>query len=441
MPSAVRVFLIAGEHSGDHLGARLIAALRELSPDPISFAGVGGDEMAREGCPSLFPLSELAIMSPAEIILRLRFLRQRVRETAEAALRLRPDIVVLLDSPEFTHAVAKRVRKRAPSLRIVNYVSPSVWAWRSGRAKRMRRYIDHVLAILPFEPETHARLGGPPCTYVGHPLVERFEWLQSLDPYPLASRLGLDLTRPIIVVLPGSRGSEVRRLMQPFGQALALMYEGLGGFELLLPTVKSALPLVEQALPSWPVQPHILMDELDKFRAFKLARASLAASGTVTLELALSGSPMVVAYRVDRLAANLRWLLSVQSIVLPNLILGRNVFPEFVQEDCSPEKLALALAPLIAGGDARTRQQEGLREVPQRMRLPNQESPSRAAARIVLEQLKHRPEQPRLAPLDRDVVPLKRARVDLPRPADSLTRVRNHLLPLRDPPDRTRDRE
>lgn len=387
MADALRVFLVAGEHSGDHLGGPLIAALRAQSPVPLQLAGVGGPEMAAQGCPSLFPISELAIMSPVEILLRLLPLLRRVREAAEAGLRFQPDLVVLLDSPEFTHAVAKRMRRGARHIPIVDYVSPSVWAWRPGRAKRMRRYIDHVLAILPFEPDVHRRLGGPPCSYVGHPLIERLAWIRELDPAPLAERLALDPAKPVVVVLPGSRGSEVRRLMQPFGEALGLLRERIGAFETIVPAVQSVLPLIEERLPAWPMRPHVVIADADKFRAFKLARAALAASGTVTLELALSGTPMVVGYRIDAIAARLRWLLSVPSIVLPNLILGRNVFPEFIQEECTPDKLAEALAPLVFDSQIRNHQVQGLAEISSRMVLDDAEAPSGAAARITLSQL------------------------------------------------------
>jgi lipid-A-disaccharide synthase len=247
----------------------------------------------------------------------------------------------------------------------------------------MRGYVDHVLALLPFEPEALLRLGGPPCSYVGHPLVERWEWLRQLDPAPLAERLKLDRTRPVLVVLPGSRTSEVSRLMQPFGEAVAHLRERGLRLQILIPAVRHVRGQIEQALTTWQVPAHLVEGEDDKFRAFKLARAALAASGTVTLELGLVGTPMVVAYRVDAIAARLRFLVKVPSVVLANLVLGENVAPEFIQEACVPEKLAPAVASLLADTPERRRQLAGLARIPERLGLASG-SPSEAAADVVL---------------------------------------------------------
>ena len=189
-PHTLKIFVVAGEHSGDALGAKLIAALKAAHAGPIQFSGVGGEEMAHEGFVSLFPIEDVAVMGPMSILPRLPRIVRRVYQTVDAALAAAPDAVVIIDSPEFTHPIAKRIRKRAPHIPIIDYVSPSVWAWRPGRAKRMRRYIDHVLALLPFEPDAHARLGGPPCTYVGHPLIEKLDEIQNADAAALALRLG-----------------------------------------------------------------------------------------------------------------------------------------------------------------------------------------------------------------------------------------------------------
>jgi lipid-A-disaccharide synthase len=384
-PSAkpLRLFLIAGEHSGDALGAKLIEGLRALSPRPLELEGVGGELMAEQGCPSLFPLAEIAVMSPLDVLPRLFGIWRRIRQSVNAVIAQDPATLVILDSPEFTHQVAKRVRRVRPDIPIVDYVSPSVWAWRPGRARKMRRYIDHILAILPFEPEAHRRLGGPSCSYVGHPLVEKLDWMQHLDPEALRRRLGISSDRAVLVVLPGSRTSEVKRLMAPFGDALRRLQEQAGPFEVILPAVSSVRALIEQGLATWPLTPHIVSGEADKFASFKLARVALAASGTVTLELALAGTPMVVAYRSDPLATRFRFLLIAHSVVLPNLILGENVFPEFLNQECSGERLSAALLPLMRGGAERERQLAGLARIIERVR-ETEESPSLRAARIVL---------------------------------------------------------
>lgn len=379
----LRLFLIAGEHSGDALGAKLIEGLRALSLRPIELQGVGGELMAEQGCPSLFPLTEIAVMSPLDVLPRLPRIWRRIRQSVKAVIAQDPAVLVILDSPEFTHQVAKRVRRLRPNIPIVDYVSPSVWAWRPGRARKMRRYVDHILAILPFEPETHSHLGGPACSYVGHPLVEKLDWIAQLDPEALRWRLGIATNRPVLVVLPGSRTSEVKRLMAPFGDALRRLQAEAGPFEVILPAVASVRGLIEQGLATWPVTPHIVSSEADKFASFKLARAALAASGTVTLELALAGTPMVVAYRSDPLATRLRFLLIAHSVVLPNLILGENVFPELLNEECSGERLSAALLPLMRGGVERDRQLGGLARVTERVRATD-EPPSFRAAKIVL---------------------------------------------------------
>ena len=379
----LKLFLIAGEHSGDALGGKLIAALRAQSRRPLEIEGVGGELMAEQGCSSLFPLSEIAVMSLVDVLPRLPNIWRRIRQSVDAVIAQDPDALVILDSPEFTHQVAKRVRKRAPHIPIIDYVSPSVWAWRPGRARKMRRYVDHILAILPFEPEAHRRLGGPQCSYVGHPLVEKLDWMHGLDAEALRRRLGIAKDRAVLVVLPGSRTSEVKRLMAPFGEALRRLQAEAGPFEVILPAVTSVRPLIEEGLKGWSVAPHLVSGEEDKYAAFKLARAALAASGTVTLELALAGTPMVVAYRADAIASSMRFLLIAHSVVLPNLILGENVFPELLNKDCNGEALARALLPLMQGGPERDEQLTAVASVVECVRETD-EAPSVKAARIVL---------------------------------------------------------
>jgi lipid-A-disaccharide synthase len=248
----------------------------------------------------------------------------------------------------------------------------------------MRRYVDHILAILPFEPEAHRRLGGPPCTYIGHPMIERLDRIAKLDPGTLRKRLNIAENVPVLVVLPGSRSSEVKRLMAPFGDAVGLLKARIPSLEVILPVVESVRGLVEAGLKDWPVNPHLVTGDDDKFASFKLARAAVAASGTVTLELALSGTPLVVAYNADPLAERFRFLLIAHSVVLPNLVLGENDIPELLQEDCEGGKLSQALLPLIEGGPERDRQIEALARVTERMREAGG-VPSDKAARIVLD--------------------------------------------------------
>ena len=354
----------------------------------MHFLGVGGEDMERAGLASQFPLEDVAVMGFASILARLPRIVSRVYRTVDAAVAAEPDAVVIIDAPEFTHPIAKRIRKRAPNIPIIDYVSPSVWAWRPGRARKMRAYVDHVMALLPFEPAAHQRLGGPPCTYVGHPLIEALDWLQDLDPMPLAERLQLDPGRLTLVVLPGSRTNEVTRLMQPFGEALELLHARRIRPQVIIPVVPHVRALVERHMQSWTVKPHLVEGEEDKFPAFKLAHAALAASGTVTLELALAGTPMVVAYKVDALSARMRFLLNVPSVVLANLVLETNAFPEFLQEECTPDKLAAALEQLLRDTPERRAQLAALARIPQKMLLDGG-TPSDFAAELVLDYAAH----------------------------------------------------
>ena len=374
---ALRVFIVAGEHSGDHLGAGLIRALRERVPR-LSLAGVGGGEMEAAGLSSLFPMSDIAVMGFVPVVARLPRLLRRIREAAAAAVAAKPDVLVIVDSPDFTHRVAKRVRASAPSIPVVDYVSPTVWAWRPGRAPAMRAYVDHLLALLPFEPEAHLRLGGPPCTYVGHPLIERLDALRP-SPTEEAAR-----ARPTLLVLPGSRRSEIGRLTAVFGDAVGLVARRVPDLDVVLPAVADRAEEIRTRVASWPVAPRVVTGEAAKLAAFRRARAALAASGTVTLELALSGVPMAVAYRVSPLETWLRFVVKVPSIVLPNLILGDNVFPEFLQGACTAEALAAALLPLLGDTPARAAQCAAFGRLDAAMRIAPGSTPSDEAARIVL---------------------------------------------------------
>jgi len=380
----LRVVLIAGEHSGDALGEKLMQALSEITHGRVTFSGVGGEGMERLGFVSHFPLHEVAVMGPLSILKHLPRLVRRVHDAVAAALAANPDVVVIIDAPEFTHPIAKRIRRKRPDIPIIDYVSPSVWAWRPGRARKMKAYVDHVLALLPFEPEAHQRLGGPECTYVGHPLIERVAAMRGIATEPLSQRLGLDPARPVLVVLPGSRSSEVGRLMGPFGEAVRRLIASGVNPQVIVPVVVSARARIEKGLASWPLRPHLVEGDDAKFACFKLASAALAASGTVTLELALCRVPSVVGYRVDPIAAPvLRRALKLPSVVLPNLVAGHNIYPEFHQEACSPVNLAAALKPLLSDTPERAAQLAGLDAIPARMVSPGH-TPSLAAAAIVV---------------------------------------------------------
>ena len=377
------VHLVAAEESGDRLGAALMRALAQRCEGRVRFAGVGGHEMGAAGLTSLFPIDELAIFGFLAIPRRLPMILRRIREAASAVAAARPDALVIIDSPDFTHRVARRVRAAAPGVPIVDYVSPSVWAWRPGRARAMRAYVDHVLAILPFEPRVHARLGGPPCTYVGHPLGEQ---IGELRPSEADTRRRL-ADPPLVLVLPGSRSSEIRRLIGPFAATMRLAQERYGPLELVMPTVPALAARLREATATWPVRPRIVVDRGEKRAAFRQARAALAASGTVTLELALAGVPTVGAYRLGTLEiavarAAVRLQTEVDSFILANLVLGEKVVPEFLQGDCTAAALADALVPLLADTPERRRQFEAFARLDDVMGLPAE--PSAKAADVIL---------------------------------------------------------
>jgi len=375
-----KIFLIATEESGDRLGANLMKVLRQRLGGAVAFEGVGGRAMAREGLISLFPIEELSIIGLAAVVKQLPKILRLIKQTAAAVTEASPDILVIIDSPDFTHRVAKRVRAADAKIPIVDYVSPSVWAWRSGRARAMLNYVDHVLALLPFEPEAYRRLRGPPCTYVGHPLTEQ---LAQLRPGP-AEQQRRDEAPPVLLVLPGSRRSEIRHHMAVFGKALGRLKDAGVAFDLVLPTMPHLQEAVAQALKAWPVQPRVVIGETEKRAAFRIAHAALTKSGTVTLELALSGVPMVTAYRTGSAEAwILRRAIKVNSVILANLVLSENVIPEFLQQDCTPEKLAQALREVLGDSALRGKQLEAFAKIAQILStgdLP----PSARAADIVL---------------------------------------------------------
>ena len=294
-PRPLSIYIVAAEESGDALGATLARALLAQRGEAVQLSGVGGRAMAAAGIASPFAIDELSIIGLSAIPRRLPMILRRIRETAAAIVAAQPDALVIIDSPDFTHRVARRVRRLAPSIPILDYVSPSVWAWRPGRARAMRGYVDCVLAILPFEPTAHVRLGGPPCIYVGHPLLERVAELR--PDAEEAQRRRAD--PPLVLVLPGSRSSEIGRLIGIFGDAIARIATRVGPIEVVLPTVPHLASRVREAVAGWTVTPRIVVESATKSAAFRTARAALAASGTVTLELALAGVPTIAAYRLS----------------------------------------------------------------------------------------------------------------------------------------------
>jgi lipid-A-disaccharide synthase len=380
-PGELDIFLVAAEESGDRLGAALMKALRQRSTAPVGFSGVGGREMTAAGLDSLFPVGDFSIIGFAAIPRRLPHIVRRMAQTVRAVLARRPHALVIIDSPAFTLRVARYAHWFDRSIPIIDYVSPSVWAWRSGRARAMSSYIDHVLALLPFEPDVHRRLGGPPCSYVGHPLIDDVAKLRPNEAEARRRSSG----PPVVLAMPGSRSSEITRLAGIFGETLARVAERAGPIEVVLPTVPHLLAQVTAATSTWPIRPRIVVEAADKQAALRVARAALAKSGTTTLELAVAGVPMVAAYKVAPLEAwVIRRLVRVPSYILANLVLGQNVVPELVQEQCTPERLADALTRLLGDTPERRRQVEAFATLDAIMEIGSR-TPAARAADIVLE--------------------------------------------------------
>ncbi|KGJ22003.1 lipid-A-disaccharide synthase [Paracoccus sanguinis] len=341
----MRAFLIAGEPSGDALGAALLNGLRQLDPD-LSIAGVGGPLMAAEGLTSLFPMSELSVMGLVEVLPKYRALKRRVAETAEAALAFRPDVLITIDSPDFCLRVARRVREAAPGIRTVHYVAPSVWAWRPGRAERMAEVIDHVLAILPFEPPLMHE-AGMSCDFVGHPVVSQPRATpEEAAAFRAAHEIAPDA--PLVLCLPGSRRGEVARLGGRFDEALMRLRDRVPEIRVVLPTVPGVADMVGTMAKRWPSAPVVVEDAAEKRAAFAAADLALAASGTVSLELAANAVPMVIGYDMAPLSRMLvGWLLRTDTVTLVNLVSETRAVPEFLGRRCQPGPMAAALVGLL----------------------------------------------------------------------------------------------
>ena len=382
MSQPLTLMLVCGEPSGDQLGAELMAGIKVVAGDSVRIVGVGGAAMTAQGLKSLFPLDDTAVMGLREVVPRIPAILRRVREASDYALSTRPDAVVLIDSPDFTHRIAQRLKRIDKSVRTVNYVAPQVWASRPYRASRMARYFDLVLALLPFEApffEAH----GLHAAFVGHPVVERARRMTGGD--ALRARFGIGADAKLLAVLPGSRMNEVRLLMDPFRDAVARVAREMPGLACVLPTVPHVARAVRERARDWPTPLHVLESEDNKFAAFDAADAALAASGTVTTELALSGTPMVVGYKLGWLTYVLaRAFITAKFATLGNIILDRAAIPEFLQKDCTGENLARALLPLLQETSARRKQIEDLQLIAEKLGVGGEE-PSLRAARALLE--------------------------------------------------------
>ena len=386
----MRVFVIAGEASGDRLGGALMEGLRALVPE-VSFAGIGGPLMQAQGLESRFAMEELSVFGIAEVLPKYRHLKRRIAQTAQAVIEMKPDVMITIDSPDFCLRVASLV-KAASRIKTVHYVAPSVWAWRAGRAEKMAKSIDQVLALLPFEPP-YMEKAGMRCDFVGHPVVSE-PLADDAEIAAFRAQTGIGAA-PILLVLPGSRQGEVSRLAPVFGETLRAVLAQNPDLRVVLPAAAPVASAVLEAVKSWPGGPVVLdpramtseAANLRKRAAFGAADFALAASGTVSLELAASVTPMVIAYDMNWLSWQIMSrMLKTDTVTLVNLVSGRNTIPEYLGPACRPEAIAKALNDLMGDAVARDAQVKAMAET-MRALGKGSEAPGLRAARAVLEGL------------------------------------------------------
>lgn len=361
--TAKRVFVIAGEPSGDRLAAAAMAALsREGS---YIFSGVGGEQMMEQGLVSLFPPQDIGLVGIQEVVMALPRILRRISEVERRIIADRPDLVLSVDVPDFSLRVARRIRRRGVPVPWAHMVAPTVWAWRPGRARLFAQRIDHLLALFPFEPPYFLR-EGLDCTYIGHPALE--EGFEAGFALRVRSRLGVPADVPILCVLPGSRSRELATLLPIFAEVVRRLVFNAPNMVVVIPTLARLRDRLAEATASWPLPVHLVTTHEDKIDTFAAAQAALAASGTVVLETALAGLPTVVGYRVHPLTAWIaRRLLTTPFAALPNIIAERAIVPEFLQQDCEPVRLHAALLLLLRNSDTNNAMREDLRAVRRRL--------------------------------------------------------------------------
>jgi len=374
------IFLIAGESSGDLLGANLMKSIDAKAKGSIRFAGVGGPEMTSSGLNSLFPMEDLAVMGVFEVLPRLPLLLKRINETADEVERLKPDVLVTIDAPDFCFRVIKKLKSRGVKIPKVHYVAPSVWAWRPGRAKKVAGFLDHLLCLLPFEPPYFEK-EGLAATFVGHPVVETH--IQDADGEGFRARHVIAKDVPLLMVLPGSRMGEVEKLMGVFGETVSKLAPQFADLQVVIPTVAHVEDRVRELSANWAVDVLVVRGD-EKNEAFMAANVALAASGTVALELAMAGLPNVIAYRFNALTGFIaKRVIKTPYANLINIILGQETIPEFIQENCTAENLSREIARLFDDENAKIAQITAAQKAMKQLGLGGA-APGQIAADVVL---------------------------------------------------------
>ena len=345
----MKIFIIAGEDSGDKLGSAIIDGLREVTAAPPKFVGIGGNGMISRGLESIFPMSELSVMGFVEIASKYKSLKKRLNQTISSILDEKPDILLTIDAPEFCFRVAKKVKLLNKNIAVAHYVAPTVWAWRSNRAKQISNFIDQILALFPFEPRYFHDVGVR-CDFVGHPIVsETLADEESVTEFKKAYSL---TDEPVILCLPGSRKSEIDRLMPVFGETLEKFSNALPNARFILPSTPDVYEYSKKFLNCMPKDIIFLTPEkfgVEKYlefkkASFKLSQLALAASGTVSLELAANNTPMVIGYDMNFLSRKIIGLmLKIDTVNLVNLVTGNRNIPECIGSNFNSEKLFLEM--------------------------------------------------------------------------------------------------
>ena len=386
----MKIGIVATEPSGDALGAELIEALRAHAGSSIEFVGIGGDAMQATGFKSYFSVEDLAVNGFVSFIKTIPRGYSLAKKLVRFLLAEDIQTLILIDSPEFTHPVARWYRAQNNVPLIFDLVAPTVWAWRPWRAKKMTCYIDEVLAVLPFEPRVFSELKGPKCTFVGHPAIDRAKRHQ-MSAEKFREKYKLEADKPVLVLLPGSRRSEIKRHVAIFAQAIAMFSKNVGGVQVIMPIIPHMHQAIAQQLeslgPDLGFDLQVIENEEDKWGAFRAADLALAASGTVTLELTATQTPMVVGYRLDAIAKLLKWILKIHSIVLPNLINGENTVPEFIAGACNPEALCQALTELYQSPKIRQQQIEYLAKAAKESGGTDKQKTADRAALVILSRI------------------------------------------------------
>lgn len=373
-------FVIAGEASGDLLGAGLMNALKRRYPD-AQFVGIGGQQMQKEGLESIFPMHELSVMGVLEVVPRLWSIMSRLRQTVNHIVRIKPAAVITIDSPDFCFRVASRVKEKAKDIPCVHYVAPSVWAWRPERAQKISRYLDHLLTLLPFEPPYFTRYSLP-TTFVGHPIVEHIG--HRGDEMRFRSKHNLRGDQPVFCMLPGSRMSELSRLLKKFLETADIVLRNRHQAVIVIPTLPHLRTHIEKFFAGEGINPIIVTTHEEKLDAFAASRAAIAASGTVTLELALTDTPHIIAYKMNGMSAWIaKKLIKTPYVNLINILLGKKVVPELLLDECEPGPMSKELLRLLDDKDARSEQMMEFRRALIMLGMGDPEMPSEKAAAAI----------------------------------------------------------